>query len=115
MHVGAMGDRVRIAEALAKARAAFDIDDFVAGDGVEHHHALDQQRAPLDRFADAERVERRQGIGSHLQADAGLAEFGDLFENDAAEALARQRQCRREPANAAAGNRDRAGVARCHQ
>ena len=37
MHVGAMGDRVGIAEAFAKARAALDIDDFVAGHGVVHH------------------------------------------------------------------------------
>lgn len=115
MYVGAVGDRVRIAEPLAKARAAFDVDNFFAADGVEHHHALNQQCAPLDRLANAKPVQRRQRIRRNLKPDAGLAEFGNLFENDASEALLRKRQRRREPAYAAAGNRDRAGIARFHQ
>jgi hypothetical protein len=57
-------------------------------------------------FADAERVQRGEGVGSKLDASADLADLVGLLKQFYADALLRQRKRCGESANAAADDED---------
>ena len=115
MDVGAVCDRVGVAEAFAEALVQRHVGDFGAGDRVHHQQPLDQQRVFLGGVADAERIEHRQRVGRHLQADAGLAEFRRLLKHQRLEAVTRKRQRAGQPANPAARDGDRPDVTRSNR
>jgi len=114
VNVGAVCHRVRVAEALREALVERDVDHLVTADPVEHQEMLDENRLLLHQPADPERVERVPGVGRDLDAGADLAELRGLLEHHRAEPLARQRERRGEPADAAAGDDDRPFVSRLH-
>ena len=103
-----------VAEALREALVERDVDHPFAAYTVEHEQALDEHRLFLHQAAHAQRVERVPGVGRELDAGADLAELRRLLQHDRAEALARERERRGEPAYAAAGDDHRLLVARLH-
>src|SRR5438552_1445504 len=102
MDVRAMRHRIRVGKAPGEARIERDVDHLLAADTVHHQQVLDEHRLLLHQGADAERIERVPGVRRDLDAGADFAELWRLLEDDAFEALARERQRRREAADAAA-------------
>ena len=60
----------------------------------------------LQRQSEVERIEDTPGIRRELQAGAGLAEAGALLDDGRGDAAPRQRDRRRQPADAGAGDQD---------
>jgi len=112
MDVGAVRDRVRVAEAPGEALVERDVDHLLAAHAVEHEQVLDEHRLLLHQLADAEGVERMPGVGRDLDAGADLAELRRLLEHDRMPALSRQRQRGGEAADAAAGDDHRELISR---
>ena len=119
MDVGAVGDRIGVAEALGEALIERDVDHSFAAHAVEHQQALDEHRLLLHQLPDAERIERVPRVRRDLDAGADLAELRRLLEHHALVAFARQRQRCGKAADAAA--RDDYGLLvprggwRCHR
>ena len=62
-----------------------------------------RERAPVEHLlGQPEHLEHPEHVGSKLDAGADLLELGRLFQHLHRDALARQRQRRRQPADAAA-------------
>ena len=92
MNVGAVDHRIRIAEAFAEGLARRDAADQRLVERVVHHHLVGVDGLGARDLADAERVERREAVGSELDAGADLAEFGCLLEHLDRESLSHQRE-----------------------
>ncbi|MDT4846382.1 hypothetical protein FQZ97_804000 [compost metagenome] len=93
VQVGAVAHGIRIAEARAEGLADGHRGDFAAVDRVHHHEPVGEHRAAAHGLAHAQRVERREGVGSELQAGADLADDGALFEQ--VDGHAQARECER--------------------
>ncbi len=106
VQIGAVGDRVSVAEALAKIAGQRHAGDFRAAMAVHHDEILDEHRLVGNPFAQAEPVEHAEDIGAELDAGADFAEARRLFEDARGHPLARQRQRRGQPADAAADDED---------
>ena len=102
-----MHHHVAIAVTTHEARAKFDARDLAAVARIDHHRIIRKHRVGDDLFKYAERIEHARGVGCQLDAGADLAEDGGLLQNPHTNAAPRQRQRRRQPANAATGNQHR--------
>jgi hypothetical protein len=104
VHVRAVDHRVGVAEARTEGSTGGDAADERLVDGVMHHHLVGVHRTAASQLADAQRVERREGVRPELDAGTDLPELGRLFQNLDRESTARQRQCRCNTANPASGD-----------
>ena len=104
MDVGAVGDRVRLAEALGEFGAERDMGDQLAGERVAHFLRRRAVGVGEHGVLEADLLQHAENIGAELDAGADLAEFGRLLEHAHREALTRQRIGRGQAADAAAGH-----------
>ena len=102
MQIGAMNERVGMMEFLAERVAKRNAGDLLAGDRVHHDQIVGKHRERVDRLDQAEDVEHPEHVGAELNAGADLLELGRLLDDLRGDALARQRQSRGKPADAAA-------------
>ena len=102
MDVGAVGDRVRLAEALEELRAERNAGDQLAGERVAHFLRRRTVGIGEHGILEPDLVQRAENVGSELDAGADLAEFGRLLEHAHREARPRQRIGGGEAADAAA-------------
>ena len=99
VNVGAVDHRVRIAEALAESLAGLDAADQRLVERVVHHHLVGVDRAAAGLVANAQSVERREGVRAELDAGADLAELRRLLEHLDRETAPRQRKRCRQAAD----------------
>ena len=105
-HVGAVNDAVGRAVFVVEALVDLHVDDGFGGDRVAKLQAFGK-RAPVEHLlGQSEHLEHPEHVGSELDAGADLLELGRLFQHLHRDALARQRQRRRQSADAAADNQD---------
>ena len=104
--VGAVDDGIGAAEAGAEVLARIDAHHLAGIDRVHHDDVVGEDGA-LARAADAQCVQRREGVGAELDARAYLADPRGLFQQLHRHALARERQRRGQAADAAAHHDDR--------
>ena len=102
-----MDHRIWIAEALAEDLAGRNAANQRLVECVVHHHLVGVDRAATSLLADAQRVERGEGVGAELDAGADLAELRRLLEYLHLKALAYQRERGGDAADATAGDEDR--------
>src|SRR5580700_6663785 len=81
--------------------------DLFGGHRIHQPHLVDIDSHAARGLADAEIVEGMERVGPKLDAGADFAEAGCLLQQDGADALLRQPECRREAANASAGDQHR--------
>ena len=102
--VGAMGDGVRLAEALDEFGAERNIGDQLAGQRVAHFLRRRAMGVGEHGVLEADLFQHAENIRPKLDAGADFAEFGRLLEQAHRKTLPRQRIGRDQPADAAAGN-----------
>ena len=81
---------------------------FFSRDAVHHDQVLRIEGDVAHRVLHLKPGKHAVHIGAELDPGADLAEFGRLFQNDAGTAAQRQRPRQGKPADAAAGDDDRA-------
>ena len=106
MQIAAMDHGIGIAEARAERLAEIDMGDLAVGQRIHQAELVDIDRHAARRFADAQPVEAVEGVGPELDAGADLAQLRGLLQHQRGDALLRQRQRRRQAADAAAGDED---------
>ena len=112
--VGAMGDRIRLAEAFDEGAIERNVGDQFAGERVAHFLRRRAVGVGQDGVLEADLLQHAEDIGPELDAGADLAEFGRLLEHAHRKALARQRIGRDQAADAAAGHqKGRRATIRC--
>jgi hypothetical protein len=100
-HVGAVDDAVGRAVLVVEALVDLQLDDGLGGDGIAEFE-LGRERAPLKHpLGEPEHFEHPVHVGAELDARADLLEFRRLLQHLHRDALARQRQRRRKPADTA--------------
>ena len=99
MDVGAVRDRVRVAEAACETRIEQDIDHLLGAHAVEHEQVLDEHRFLLSPGRRRRAHRARAKRWRDLDPSPDFAEQARLLEHDRAEALAGERERRREPAD----------------
>jgi len=102
-----MDERVGLFELVAKCRAERDARHFRPGDRIHHDQVVGKHRERADRRGEPEHVEHEERVRPELDAGADLLELGGLLDDVGGDAPARQRQSRRQPANAAADDDNR--------
>ena len=103
-----MRHRVRLAEAGHEhVRVERHAGDEVAVERVAHLKGARLPGISQHGVAQAEPVERAKDVGPELDAGADLAELRALLEDAYRKTLARERDCRGETADAAAGDHER--------
>ena len=108
MDVVAVGHRVRLLELRQEAGILErNAGDALAGQRAAHLHGRRPMGVGEHRVLETEPVERVENIGAELNAGTDLTELGRLLDHPHRQALARERICRREPADAAARHQDR--------
>jgi hypothetical protein len=107
VHVGTMGQRIRIAEAPAERCTDRHVGDRRAVYRVHHHHPVGIDHVAACSFADAERVEGSERVRPELNACANLFNPARLFDNLDLAPFASECQRRCEAADAAADDKDR--------
>ena len=75
MDVGAVGNRVRLAEALGKFVPKRNIGDQLAGERVAHFLRRRAVGVGEDRLLEADLLQHAEDIGAELNAGADLAEL----------------------------------------
>ena len=93
-------------EFLAERVAERNARDFLAGDRIHHDQIVGKHRERADRLDQAEPLEHPEHVGAELDAGADLLELGRLLDDLRRDTLARQRQSRGQPADAAADDED---------
>src|SRR5579862_3267040 len=106
VQIGAMDQRVRMMEFPAKRIAERNARDLLPGHRIHHDQVVGKDRERADRLDQAERLEHPEHIGPELDAGADFLELRRLLDDLRGDPLARQRQRRRQPADAAADNDD---------
>ena len=106
MQIGPVNHGIGIAEAGPKGIVQRNAGDFLPVHGVHEAQVVDIDGLSARFVADAEIVERVEGIGAELDAGADLPQFGRAFQNDGTEAFPGQAQRGRQAADAAAGDQD---------
>ncbi len=109
--VGAVRDRVRLAEARGELIVEGHAGDQLAGQGVAHFLRRRVVGVGQDFVLEADFLQHAEDIRPELDAGADFAEFGRLLEDPYRETLARQRVGGSEAADTAAGNQDRSRTA----
>ena len=109
--VGAVGDRVRLAEARGELVVERHVGDQLAGQGVAHFLRRRAVGVGQDVVLEADFLQHAEDVRAELDAGADFAEFGRLLEHPHRETLARQRVGGGEAADTAAGNQDRSRTA----
>ena len=84
---------------------------LLAGAPVAHAQRLGNADVRAQRIGDAELAQDARAVGAKLNAGAVLVKRGAPFEHVRADAMARERQRRREAADAAAGDEHRSRLA----
>ena len=106
VNVGAMNDRVGIAEALAELLAHRHLADHRFVHGVHHDEVVGVDGARAGAGPAAQRVHRRERIGAELDARADFADLGGLLQHDDVEASLVEAERARHAADAAAHHDD---------
>ena len=106
MQIGAMDQRVRVTEFLAERITERNAGDFLAGDRIHHDEVVRKHRERADRRDKTQDSEHPEHVGAKLDAGTDLLELGRLLDDLRGDTLARQRQRRSEPADAAADDDD---------
>ena len=106
LQVAAMDRPIGRAVAALGVVAQRNAHDLAAGAARHHADRLRRHDGGRQLFAQAERDQHAGGVGRELDSGAGLFELGGLFEHGCAQAGARQRQRRRQPRDAGAGDDD---------
>src|SRR5262249_31498630 len=115
MNMRPVGDCIRIAEPPLELLFARDINNVLAGDGIHHHQALNEQGVLFCCGADAECIEYGKRIGCDLKTDANFAVLARLLQHQGTKAMASERQRRSKATDATTANRNRKCIARvCH-
>ena len=102
MQIGAMDKRIGMMEFLAERVTERNARDFLAGNGIEHHQIFRKYRERADWLDEAEPFQHPECVRAELDAGADLLEGDGLLDHLRGDALARQRQGRGQPADAAA-------------
>ena len=100
--VGAMGDRIGLAEAFGESVAERNAGDQLAGERVAHFLRRRNVGVGEDRVLEADFLQHAENIGAELDAGADFAELRALLEHAHRDAVARQRVGGGQPADAAA-------------
>ncbi len=106
VQIGAMDERIGMMEFLAEGVAERNARDLLPGHRIHHDEVVGKDGERADRLDQAERLEHPEHIGPELDAGADLLELRRLFDELRGNTLARQRQRRRQPADAAADDED---------
>ena len=107
VNIGAMSDRVRLAEAFGEAVIERHASNQFTGEGVAHFLCRRAVGVGQDGVLEADFLQYPENIGSELDAGADLSEFRRLLEYPYGNSLARQRIGGHQATNAAAGYQER--------
>ena len=102
VQIGAMNEGIRMMKFFAERSAERNAGDFLAGDRIQHHQIFRKYRKRADRFDEPKLFEHPEYVRPKLNAGADFLELGRLLDDLRWNALARERQSRGQPANAAA-------------
>jgi isoquinoline 1-oxidoreductase alpha subunit len=108
--VGAVGDRIGLAEPRQEGLGKRNAHDEVAGERVTHFLRLRPPRVRQHRVGEADALERAENVGAELDAGTEFAEFGGLLQDADRKTLARKRIGCGKPTDAAPGDQDRQSV-----
>ena len=111
MQILAVRDPVRRPVSHGDPAAEWQARQLRAGAPVAHAQRLGYADVRAQRVGDAELAQDTGAVGTELDAGAVLVKCGAPFEHVRADAVARQRQGRREAADAAAGDEHRSRLA----
>ena len=106
LQVGAVNDPVGRAIAECDLASELHARDFTAGARAADRQQLRRNEMRLQLFGKAEFDQQPRNIGRKLQASAGLRQFRRMFADDDTKSLARQRERRRQSADAGACDDD---------
>ena len=100
-----------VGRAVSRLRSQRHDRDVAAGTAGAQPDGLGNDDRRLDAFGEAECDQHARGVGGKLDAGAGLLEPLRLIEQSDREALPRDRQRRRQSADARSGDQDGRGHA----
>src|SRR5580704_15421498 len=109
-----MDQRIGMMEFLAERIAKRNARDLLPGHRIHHDKIVGKDGERTDRLDQAERLEHPEHVGPKLDAGTDFLEFRRLLDDLRGDTLARQRQRRRQPADAAADDDDLAVLPIAH-